>query len=86
MKPRATTSKTQREPAMRSNKVQAKLSLKHKLWKQVVAEEFALGIDPKSLHTTVLMQMVYNTIIWHSGQFLKHMAISELEKGKIMVA
>ena len=49
-------------------------------------EEFALGIDPKSLHATVLMQMVYNAVIWHSGGFLKHVAISVTEKGRITVA
>ena len=49
-------------------------------------EEFALGIDPKSLHATVLMQTVYNAVVQHSGGFLKHMAISVTEKGKIMVA
>ena len=48
-------------------------------------EEFTLGIDPKSLHTTVLMQMVYNAVVWHSGGFLKHMAISDPEKGRITV-
>ena len=53
---------------------------------QVPDEEFALGIDPKSLHATVLMQMVYNAIIWHSGGFLKHVAISDTEKGRITVA
>ena len=37
-----------------------------------VTEGFALGIDPKSLHTTVLMQTVYNAVIRHSGVFLKH--------------
>ena len=35
-------------------------------------EEFALGIDPKSLHATVLMQMVYNAVVQHSGRFLKY--------------
>ena len=49
------------------------------------AEEFALGIDPKSLHATVLMQTVYNAVIRHSGGFLKHMAISVTEKVKITV-
>ena len=39
-------------------------------------EEFALGIDPKSLHATVLMQTVYNAVVWHSGGFLKRVAIS----------
>ena len=48
-------------------------------------EKFALGIDPKSLHATVLMQTVDNAVIWHSGKFLKHMAISELERGKRVV-
>ena len=37
-----------------------------------VTEGFALGIDPKSLHTTVLMQTVYNAVIRHSRVFLKH--------------
>ena len=46
------------------------------------AEEFALGIDPKSLHTTVLMQTVYNAVVQHSGGFLKHVAISVIEKSK----
>ena len=45
-------------------------------------EEFALGIDPKSLHATVLMQTVYNAVVQHSGGFLKHMAISVIEKSK----
>ena len=49
-------------------------------------EEFALGIDPKSLHATVLMQTVYNAVVWHSGGFLKHMVISVTEKGRITVA
>ena len=49
-------------------------------------EEFALGIDPKTLHAVVLMQMVYNAVIWHSRGFLKHMAISVVKKVKIMVA
>ena len=48
------------------------------------AEEFALGIDPKSLHATVLMQMVYNAVIQHSGGFLKHMVISVIKRVKIM--
>ena len=46
------------------------------------AEEFALGIDPKSLHATVLMQTVYNAVVWHSRVFLKHVAISVTEKSK----
>ena len=46
------------------------------------AEEFALGIDPKSLHATVLMQMVYNAVVRHSGRFLKRVAISVTWKGK----
>ena len=29
-------------------------------------EEFALGIDPKSLHAMVLMQTVYNAVVQHS--------------------
>ena len=49
-------------------------------------EEFALGIDPKSLHTTVLMQMVYNAVVWHSRGFLKHVAISVVKKVKITAA
>ena len=49
-------------------------------------EEFALGIDPKSLHATVLMQTVYNAVVRHSGGFLKHIAISVTEKGRITVA
>ena len=52
----------------------------------LASEEFALGIDPKSLHTTVLMLMVYNAVIQHGGGFLKHMAISVVKKVKIMVA
>ena len=48
-------------------------------------EEFALGIDPKSLHAMVLMRMVYNAVIWHSRRFLKHIAISVIEKINIMV-
>ena len=50
------------------------------------AEEFALGIDPKSLHATVLMQTVYNAVFWHSGGFQKHVVISVTEKGRITVA
>ena len=46
------------------------------------AEEFTLGIDPKSLHAMVLMQMVYNAVVWHSRGFLKHVAISVTEKSK----
>ena len=46
-------------------------------------EEFALGIDPESLHATVFMQMVYNTVIQHSRGFLKHVMISVTEKGRI---
>ena len=45
-------------------------------------EEFALGIDPKSLHAMVLMQTVYYAVIRHSGGFLKHVAISVTEKGR----
>ena len=48
-------------------------------------EEFTLGIDPNCLHATVLMQMVYNAVIWHSRKFLKHMGISVIEKLKITV-
>ena len=48
-------------------------------------EEFALGIEPKSLHATVLMQTVYNAVIQHSGGFLIHVAISVFKKVKIMV-
>ena len=51
-----------------------------------LGEKFALGIDPKSLHATVLMQTVYSAVVRHSGGFLKHMAISVTEKVKIMVA
>ena len=47
------------------------------------AEEFTLGIDSKSLHAMVLMQMVYNAVIRHSGGFLKHMVISVVKKVKI---
>ena len=50
------------------------------------SEEFTLGIDPKSLHAMVLMQTVYNAVVWHSGGFLKHMVISVTEKGRITVA
>ena len=50
------------------------------------AEEFILGIDPKSLHAMVLMQMVYNAVVWHSGGFLKHVVISVVKMVKIMVA
>ena len=49
-------------------------------------EEFALGIDPKSLHAMVLMQTVYNTVIQHSRGFLKHVVICVTEKGRITVA
>ena len=49
-------------------------------------EEFALGIDPKSLHAMVLMQMVYNTVVWHSRGFLKHVAISVVKMVKITAA
>ena len=49
-------------------------------------EEVALGNDPKSLHATVLMQTVYNAVIWHSGRFLKCVAISVTEKRRITVA
>ena len=49
-------------------------------------EEFALGIDPKSLHAMVLMQTVYNAVVRHSGGFLKHVVISVTEKGRITVA
>ena len=45
-------------------------------------EEFALGIDPKCLHATVLMQTVYNAVIRHSREFLKHVVISVTEKSK----
>ena len=44
------------------------------------AEEFALGIDPKSLHAMVLMQTVYNAFVRHSGGFPKQMAISVVKK------
>ena len=46
------------------------------------AEEFVLGIDPKSLHAMVLMQTVYNAVVQHSRGFLKHVAISVTWKGK----
>ena len=46
------------------------------------SEEFALGVDPKSLHAMVLMQMVYNAVVWHSSELLKHMAISEFKRGR----
>ena len=49
---------------------------------RVNGEEFALGIDPKSLHTMVLMQMVYSAVVWHSRGFLKHVVISVTEKSK----
>ena len=52
----------------------------------VTSEEFTLGIDPKSLHGTVLMQMVYNAVVQHSKGFLKHVVISVTEKGRITVA
>ena len=48
-------------------------------------EEFALGIDPKTLHAVVLMQMVYNAVIWHSRRFLRQVVISVTEKGRIIV-
>ena len=48
------------------------------------AEEFALGIDPKSLHATVLMQTVYNAVVQHSRGFLKHVVMSVTERVKIM--
>ena len=56
------------------------------VYKISCAEEFALGIDPKSLHATVLMQTVYNAVIQHSGGFLKHVAISDTQRVKKMVA
>ena len=34
------------------------------------------------MHATVLMQMVYNAVVWHSGGFLKHMGISVVKKDK----
>ena len=49
-------------------------------------EEFALGIDPKSLHATVLMQTVCNAVVWHSGGFLKRVEISVTKKVKITAA
>ena len=49
-------------------------------------EEFTLGIDPKSLHSTVLLQTVYNAVVWHSRGFLKHMVISVIDKVKIIAA
>ena len=51
---------------------------------KMAAEEFTLGIDPKSLHATVLMQIIYNAVVWYSRGFLKHVAISVMEKVKIM--
>ena len=54
-------------------------------YKVAGAEEFALGIDPKSLHTTVLMQTVYNAVVRHSRGFLKHVVISVAEKRRITV-
>ena len=51
-------------------------------WGSTHGEEFALGIDPKSLHATVLIQTVYNAVVRHSGGFLKHVAISVIEKSK----
>ena len=42
-------------------------------------EEFALGIDPKSLHATVLLQTVYNAVVRHSRGFLKHVVMSITE-------
>ena len=48
-------------------------------------EEFALGIDPKSLHAMVLMQTVYNAVVRHSRGFLKHVVISVTKKGRITV-
>ena len=53
---------------------------------KICIEEFALGIDPKSLHATVLMQTVYNAVIRHGRGFLKHVVISVVKKVKIMVA
>ena len=50
------------------------------------AEEFALGIDSKSLHAMVLMQTVYNAVVRHSGGFLKHVAIGDTERVKITAA
>ena len=52
------------------------------MWRWAV-EEFALGIDPKSLHATVLIQTVYNAVVRHSGGFLKHLVISVTERVKI---
>ena len=49
------------------------------------AEEFTLGVDPKSLQAMVLMQTVYNAVVQHSGGFLKHVVISVTEKGRITV-
>ena len=64
-----------------------KMAEKHQLIpKNHYSEEFALGIVPKSLHTWVLMQTVYNAVIWHSGEFLKHVVISVVKRVKIMVA
>ena len=48
-------------------------------------EEFSLGIDPKSLHATVLMQTVYNAVVRHSRGFLNHVVISVTEQGRITV-
>ena len=50
------------------------------------AEEFTLGIDPKSLHAMVLMQMVCNVVVQHSRGFLKHVVISVTERVKITAA
>ena len=33
-------------------------------------------IAPKSLHSMVLMQTVYNVVVQHSRRFLKHVTIS----------
>ena len=47
------------------------------------AEEFALGVDPKSLHVMILMQTVYNAVLQHSRGFLKHVMISVFEMREI---
>ena len=52
----------------------------------VIAEEFTLGIDPKSLQAMVLIQTVCNAVVQYSRRFLKHMVISVTEKGRITVA
>ena len=60
-----------REKAVRKAREKAEHEAKER-----ADEEFTLETDPKSLHATVLMQTVYNAVVWHSGGFLKHMVIS----------